>query len=106
MSGSQIFVGIFAFVSVIVSASAIWRVATASGITYKPLWIAGSLFGFVGFATSLSHPTDLYLQFGIQVPVLTMWMTGSGDLILKALFPVVAVAALIKAHSSSGRPDI
>ena len=105
MSGSQLFVGIFAIVSVAVSALAIWRVATASGVRYKPLWIVGSLFGFVGFATNLSSPGDLYLQFGIQIPVLLIWGTGNGDILLKTLFPVVASVALVRFHSSSNRTD-
>ena len=105
MGGSQLFVGIFAIVSVALSALAVWRVATASDVSYKPFWIVGSLFGFVGFATTLSSPGDLYLQFGIQIPVLMIWKTGSGDILLKTLFPFVALVALVRFHPPRSRPD-
>ena len=102
MSGSQIFVVVFAMVSLAVSILAIWRVARASGVRYKPLWIVGSLFGFVGVATRFDTTDDLYLQFGIQIPVL-MWMTFSDGSILKALFPLVAAIALVKFRPSRMR---
>jgi hypothetical protein len=53
---TQIFVGIFAIVSVAVSVAAIWRVVKTPGLGYKPLWIIGSAFGFVGVATPWSSP--------------------------------------------------
>ncbi len=102
MSGSQVVVGVFAVVSLAVSVLAIWRVANASGVKYKALWILGSLCGFVGVATRFDVADDLYLQFGIQIPVL-MWMTGSGGSVLKALFPFVAAVALVKFHPSRSR---
>ena len=105
MSGSQLFTALFAIVSVAVSALAIWRVARAPGATYKPLWILGSLFGFVGPATTLSTPGDLYLQMGIQIPVVLIWTTGSGDTILKTLFPIVAAVALVRFHQSGDSPE-
>jgi len=105
MGGSQVFVVIFAVASAAVSVLAVWRVANASGVRYKPLWIAGSLFGFVGFATSFKPPGDLYLQFGIQIPVLMIWRIGGGTVVLKALFPVVAAVALQRHHSFGSRPD-
>lgn len=98
MSGSLVFVGLFAIMSVVTCVLAIWRVANAPAAKYKPLWIIGSLFGFVGFASSSDYNGDLYLQFGIQIPVLILWMTSSGDLVLKALFPIVAAVALVKFH--------
>lgn len=105
MSGSQIFVCIFAAVSVAVSGMAIWLVAKTPEVKYRPLWILGSLLGFVGFATDLRADTDLYLQFGIQIPVLMLWKTiGSDHVILKVLFPVVGAAALVKFHSRSPGP--
>jgi hypothetical protein len=102
MNGYQIFVGLFAVASLAVSLLAIWRIAKTSGAKFKALWIAGSLFGFAGVATTFPTASDLYLQFGIQIPVL-MWMTGSGGSILKALFPVVAGIALLKFRPSRPR---
>ncbi|TMJ18670.1 MAG: hypothetical protein E6G92_02180 [Alphaproteobacteria bacterium] len=103
MSGFQLFAGIFAIVSIAASALAVWRVATAPGAKYKPLWIVGSLFGFVGFATTLNAPGDLYLQFGIQIPVLLIWRIGGGGILLKTLFPLVAIVALVRFHPPTGR---
>ena len=102
MNGSQVFVGIFAVISVIVSGFAVWRLATTSHVKYKPLWIVGSLFGFVGFATPFSTLGDLYLQLGIQIPVVWVLWSGNGDTAVFALFPVLAVAALAKLHASGG----
>lgn len=96
MSGSQIFVVIFAIVSAAVTVLAIWRITKACEVRYKSLWVIGSLFEFVGFATSLGVPGDLYMQFGIQIPVLMMRTTDTGALVLKALFPVMAAVALVK----------
>jgi hypothetical protein len=104
MSGSLLFTAGFAIVSVVVSASAIWRVARASGVTYKPLWMFGCLFGFVGFATTWSPAGDLYIQVGIQIPVVLIWTTGGGT-ILKTLFPVVAAVALVRFHQSGNPPE-
>jgi low temperature requirement protein LtrA len=105
MSASQVFVGIYAIVAVAISVLAIWRVATATTAKYKPLWIVGSLFGFAGFATSLGSPGDLHLQLGVQIPVLIItWTSGGGDIVLKALFPVVAAVALVKFHSPNRHP--
>ena len=104
MGGSQVFVGIFAIVSAALSVAAIWCVAR-SGMSYKPLWIAGSVFGFVGLATDFGHPGDLYLQFGLQIPVvLIFWVLPGGGPIVKATFPFIAVAALARCHSSR-HPD-
>jgi hypothetical protein len=104
MSGSQVFVGIFAIGSAVVSVAAIWRVAKTSGVSYKPLWMVGSLFGFLGFATNLSFPGDLHLQFGLQIPVVMIFMPPAGGAMLQAMFPFVAVAALVKCHSPGNAP--
>jgi hypothetical protein len=104
MGGSQVFVGVFAIVSVAFSAAAIWRVAMGR-IGHKPLWIIGSAFGFVGVATDFGHSGDLYLQFGLQIPVVRMfWVLPAGGPVLKAMFPFIAVAALVKCHSSQTAP--
>lgn len=105
MSGSQLFVVAFGVLSAVVSALAAWRVATASGVKYKPLWIVGCLFGFVGFATSLNSPSDLNLQLGIQIPVVLIWKSGNGDILLRTLFPLLAPIVLVRLRSTTSRPD-
>jgi hypothetical protein len=104
MSGVQIFVGVFAIVSVALSVLAIWRVATSS-LSYKLFWIIGSAFGFVGVAADFGHSGDLYLQFGIQIPVIMIfWLLPGGGPIVKAMFPFIAAAALVKRHSCQSAP--
>jgi hypothetical protein len=95
MSGSQLFVAVFAILSLAISIWAVWRVARAPELRFKPLWIVGSLLGFVGFATDFGSAGDLYLTFGIQIPVLRFWIIGGGHAVVHALFPVVAVIALV-----------
>lgn len=105
MGGSQIFVGIFAIVSFAVSVAAILRVAKTAKLAYKPLWIVGSLFGFVGVATPWSSPGDIYLQFGIQIPVILFRALPGGGTVVTSLFPIVAVAALIRCEYINARDD-
>ena len=93
MSATQVFVGIWAIASGVICVWAVWRIATTSKISYKPLWIIGCLFGFVGFSTSFGTSGDLYLDVGIQVPVVTIWI-ANGGLALKAMFPLLAAVAL------------
>ena len=101
MSGSQIFVLIFAILSVAVSAVAVWLAVKAPDLRFKPLWIIGSLFGFVGFATNFGSAGDLYLQVGVQIPVISVRWSGRGDTSVFALFPALAAATLAKLHSIS-----
>lgn len=105
MSWTQVFLVIFSIASVVVSVYAIWCVSRASEVTYKPLWIIGSLFGFLGFATTFNSPGDLYLQVGIQIPVLSIFWVGTGETVLKAMFPVVAIVAIVKCHSPGDSPN-
>lgn len=73
-------------------------VATTRGLRYKLWWIIGSLFGFVGFAIDMKQPGDLFMQVGVQVPVVSiMWIGHGQHVLLKALFPIVALVAMVKA---------
>ena len=95
MSFIQLFVGLFGLACLVVSLLAAWRVAKAPDMRLKPLWIVGSLFGFVGFAVNGSAPNELIIQFGIQVPVVMATRLGAdGPWLVKAPFPLIAVAAL------------
>ena len=104
MTATQIFVGLFAVVSASVSGFAIWRILRTHHLGYKPLWILGSLFGFAGFATNWTIPGDLFLEVEIQIPVVLILTLPGGDTILKTLFPLGAVAALVTWRSSAARP--
>ncbi|MES3056032.1 hypothetical protein O6V14_10365 [Sphingomonas faeni] len=106
MSGSQIFVVVFAAVSIGVSLVARWHVSKISGLKGKPFWIAGSLVGFGGFTTSLSLPGDLYISFGLQIPVVMLLTKASAGTVIKAMFPFIAVVALAKCHWPKITPGI
>ena len=100
MNAYQLFVGAFAAMAAAVGILAIWRVATSDHMSYKPLWIAGCLFGFIGFAVNWTSPGDLYLQFGVQLPMVMIHsVAGTGDVVVKALFPLAAIAALEKSRT-------
>ena len=105
MNVLQIVVIVFAIASVSVSGFAVWYVATAPGVRFKPLWILGSLFGFVGLSTSLSSPGDIYLHFGVQIPGIWIWAPGGGDIMLRGMFPLVALVAIDKFRPSKARAD-
>jgi len=99
----------FAIVSVALSVLAIWRIAKSS-LSYKPLWIIGSAFGFVGVAADFGHSSDLYLQFGIQIPVIRIfWLLPGGGPIVKAMFlslplPPSSEAVRLKVHRGGEIP--
>ena len=92
---SVIFVGCFGIAALLVSLWAVWRVAASPFMRYKLLWIVGSLIGFVGFSINWTSPGDLYMLFGVQfLPVFATRLPGSGELIVKTAFPVIAIVAL------------
>ena len=55
----------------------------------------------MGLGISWNAPDDLTLLFGLQIPVvMVFYVLPAGPLIVKAMFPFIAAAALIKKHSS------
>jgi hypothetical protein len=98
MNGYQIFVSLFGLISLSISIVAIWCVAK-SDMGYKPAWIIGCLFGFVGFGLNWSKPDDLILLLGVQIPpVMASTIFPTGIWIVKTQFPVIAVVALGKSQ--------
>lgn len=95
MTLTATFVGFFALLCVVISGWAVFRIIQAEDLTRKPLWVIGSLFGFVGFGLDPSVPGHLFLYFGVQIPVVMAWSSTNGFW-LKALFPIVALVALVK----------
>ena len=66
------------------------------------LWVIGSLVGFVGLGVDWSQPDDVYLLFGITVPV--VWTIAvDGHLIVKTGFPIDAAVALVEAPTTQDR---
>ena len=100
MTGVQIFVGLFALASVVASAVAVWRVLKAPHLRRKPLWFLGCLCGFVGFGLHPGASGDLMMEVGVQIPVLIVrWSTAGEIVMVKALFPFIAIAALARSRA-------
>ena len=94
MSITVAFVFVFAAICVFVTGLAIILIWKMTDYPNKPLWIAGCLFGFVGFGLNPASGDDLLMHFGIQIPVVYgLWSSVEG-LSLKAMFPVIAAVAL------------
>lgn len=61
MNGYQLVTAAFAFGTVAVSIWAIVAVTRSKELGRKPLWMIGSLLGFIGFGLNWTHPDDLIL---------------------------------------------
>ncbi|WP_066812419.1 hypothetical protein [Sphingomonas asaccharolytica] len=106
MNGYQLIVMAFASAVIVTILWAIWAIVRSSDLRLKPLWIAGSLFGFVGLGINWTKPDDLVLLFGVMVPAVTGFtVLITGQTIIKAGLPIVAVAALIKIHFTEKLDD-
>ena len=100
------FVTIFAAVCVFVTALAIIRILKTKYHPYKLLWIAGCIFGFVGFGLAPASSDDLLTHFGVQVPVVIgMWSNVEG-ISLKAMFPLIAVVALFRLYRVRAKENL
>jgi hypothetical protein len=96
----QVIVFGFAVLVVAVSAGAVVVVAKTPNLRFKPLWIIGSLLGFVGLGIEWTKPDDIILLFGVSIPVVMVFkVIATGQVIVKTGFPVVAIIALVKALS-------
>jgi hypothetical protein len=102
VNASQIAVVLFGLLSGTMCLWAIIVIVRSPRLRFKPLWLAGSLFGFAGLAIDWTAPGDLYFLVGIQIPVVNLFKLGAtGPVIVKALFPVVAAIALAEARPPS-----
>jgi hypothetical protein len=96
LNGYQLFIALFGLLSLAVSAWAVWCVAKAR-LPYKPAWILGSLFGFIGFGIVWTQPDDLAILFGVQIPPVSVFqVVATGVVIVKVQFPIIALVALAK----------
>ena len=94
MTGYQLLIILFGSAALATSLWAVYRVAR-SQMRFKALWIAGSLFGFVGLGVNWTSPEDLFLLFGLQIPpVFVFKLHVTGIVIVKVQFPIVALLAL------------
>jgi hypothetical protein len=97
MNVYQVIVAIFGLIVLAISIFAVIVIARSPCFMRKPLWIIGSLFGFLGLGISWTSPDDLILLFGISIPVINVFkVLPAGPVIVKAFVPFVAIVALIK----------
>ena len=98
MNGYQLFVSFFGLLSVAVSAWGVWSVAKAE-MRCKPVWNLHCLFGFIGFGINWTDPEKLILVFGVAIPPISVFkVLPTGPVIVKMLFPVIALVALGKSE--------
>jgi hypothetical protein len=103
MSASQLVVLVFALFVAVLSLSSVVAIIRSPHMRAKPLWIIGSLFGFIGLGMSWTSSSDLFLLFGVTVPVVMIFkVLPAGPVIVKTGFPFVAAVALAKARSKAG----
>lgn len=88
---------ILGLAAVATSAWAIWCVWKSPLAHYKVLWTICCLLGFIGFKANWTTPDDLFLSIGIKIPPISAAAyPGTGQIIVEAMFPIIAVVALIK----------
>ena len=91
---------LFLLAAAITMVVAIVTIIRSRHLRYKPLWLIGSLFGFVGLGIDWTIADDLYLQMGIQIPILNLqYFPPVEGMVLKTLFPVIALVAIVKERS-------
>ncbi|RYG98663.1 MAG: hypothetical protein EON58_06455 [Alphaproteobacteria bacterium] len=101
MNGYQLTFVAFAALVIVTVGWSIWAIIGSTDLRLKPLWIVGSLFGFIGLGINWTTPDDLAFLFGVMVPAVTGFtVLATGQTIIKVGLPIVAVAALIRIHSA------
>lgn len=101
MNGSQIFVALFAVVVAAISLWSVIAVVRSRALKFKPLWVIGCLFGFIGFGIDWTTPDDVIILFGITLPVVMVFkVVATGQIIVKTGFPIISVIALVKARGA------
>ncbi|GAA4009866.1 hypothetical protein GCM10022211_25210 [Sphingomonas humi] len=96
MTMATLFVVGVALLCAVISAWAVLRIIQAGDLAWKPLWLIGSLFGVIGFGLDPRAPGHLFFHVGFQIPVVMGVWSSAGGLLLKALFPPIALVALVK----------
>jgi hypothetical protein len=105
MNALQIVIVLFALLVSAIDVLAVIVIARSKVLKYKPVWIIFSLCGFVGLGINWSRPDDIFLQFGIQIPVIqVLYFIQARELAVKVMFPIVAIVALIREQTAAGQP--
>ena len=96
MGALQIFIILFGCAALVVTVWAIWSIVKTPDLQKKPLWIVGSLFGFVGFSINWTSPENLFFWFGFRIPFFSVFtFVGSGQWLVEIGVPIIAVVALM-----------
>ena len=96
----QIIIVGFGCVCVALMVLAVIEIYKSADFRYKPLWYLAVLFGFFGISIVWNQPDDLLFSVGIQIPPVHVYKLVNGDaIVVKIMFPVVAVIALYKSAS-------
>jgi membrane-bound ClpP family serine protease len=105
VNGSQIFVLVFA---ILVAALSIWAVVAvirSPKMRHKPAYIIGSLIGFIGIGINWTAPDGLVFIFGISIPPISIrGSVATGQLLVRASFPLVALMALMIVYVAPDPP--
>ena len=106
MNAFQIIVLLFGLVSVGIAGWAIVAIYRSTVLKWKWLWIVGSLVGFVGLGINWTKPDDIFLEFGIQIPVWqVVYFAQSHEVTVKIMFPIIAVIALFESQPQALPPQ-
>ena len=107
MNAYQMIVLAFALLVSAIIFWAIWAITRSPSLRFKPLWIAGSLFGVpIGLGMNWTTPNDIVLLFGVSVPaVMVFTVVATGQIIIKTGFPIIAIAALIAVREAANGRD-
>lgn len=106
MNGLQIIMLLFSLIAVGVDVYAIVAIVRSPALKYKPLWIIGSLFGFLGLGINWTNPNDIVFEFGIQIPVFqVMFFMQTRELAVKTMFPIIALVALARSSAATEQPQ-
>ena len=86
---------LFALLAITIDIWAIVHIVRTPDVHHRPLWIIGSLIGFIGFSIDWTQADDIYLTMGVTIPVVWLSVVG-GHFIVKTGFPIVGAVALVE----------
>jgi hypothetical protein len=102
MNSYQVVTILFALFAIGIDGWAVVAVARSTVLKYKPLWMIGSLFGFVGIGINWTKPDDIFLELGVQVPIIqVLYFIHTREVAAKVMFPIIAMVALIQSRTAS-----
>ena len=92
---------LFSLAAITTMLVAIFVILQSQRLRYKPVWLIGSVFGFLGLGINWTIANDLYIQIGIQIPIIHFaYFPAENGIALKTLFPLVALVAILKGRAT------